>query len=131
MAHRTVPFRRFAVVSAATLAALGLGADFGASAWAKSAVRTTVSARVLRLGQSVTVTGTGGDDAARTYRLCVDQRQGGGSWRQLSCSARQFQQARARVRATRRGDLQFRTRLLVGPAGRLDRISPTVTVVVR
>jgi hypothetical protein len=124
------------VGSALTATGLVAGALLLAAgtASAKSGASVSVSSHSLRLGQSVHVTGSGGDDAARQTFLCVDQRTSATGWRQVSCSPRPYQSVSADVRASQRGAEQFRTRLLArhstgGPLV-LDRVSGAVTVVV-
>ncbi|MHA6759632.1 hypothetical protein [Streptacidiphilus sp. PAMC 29251] len=124
------------LAAAITVAGLTLGglllADGTASA--KSGVAVSVSTHSLRVGQSVRVTGTGGDDSARYSYLCVDTRAGSGGWTTVSCNPKPYQSASASVRAARRGTEQFRARLLIrrylgGPLV-LDRVSGTTTVLV-
>ena len=126
------PARRTA--AAVAVAGLALGALLlgGGTATAKSAVALTVSAHSLRVGQSVRVTGSGGDDSARYTYVCVDTRTGSGGWHAVSCSSRPYRPLTVSVRAVRRGTMRFRTRLLTRqyPGGPLrpDRVSATTTV---
>lgn len=131
------PARAVRTVRAAlTVFGLALGALLlaGGTASAKSGVAVSVSTHSLRVGQSVRVTGTGGDDAARYTYLCIDSRTGSGSWQNVSCNWQPFRPVSASVRAGRRGTEQFRTRLLArhflgGPLV-LDRVSATTSVLV-
>lgn len=125
------------VRAALTVLALALGALLLAdgTASAKSGVAVSVSTHALRLGQSVRVTGTGGDDAARLTYLCIDSKGGGsGTWLTVTCNWQPFSPVSASVRGTRRGTAQFRARLLARhyPGGPLytDRVSATTTVLV-
>ncbi|MFC1410023.1 hypothetical protein ACEZCY_25145 [Streptacidiphilus sp. N1-12] len=124
------------LAAAVTVGGLALGALLlaGGTASAKSEVMVTVSTHSLRVGQSVRVTGTGGEDSARYTYLCVDSRTGSGSWHTVSCNSVPYRPATATVRATRRGTEQFRARLLVrryvgGPLV-LDRVSAATTVLI-
>ncbi|MEY9965434.1 hypothetical protein ABIA33_003476 [Streptacidiphilus sp. MAP12-16] len=122
-----------AAVAASTLAfgALVLGAG---TASAKSGIAVTVSTHALRLGQSVHVTGTGGDDGMRLTYLCIDQKTAWSGWRTIACNWRPFQTVAVDVRATGRGSEQFRARLLgrhyVGGPLVQDRISSPTAVLV-
>ena len=122
--------------AAATVAGLALGALLlgGGTAAAKSAVTVAVSAHSLRVGQSVRVTGGGGDDSARYTYVCVDTRTGSGAWHAVSCAKQPFRPLAVSVRPGRRGTVQFRARLLKAqsPTGtrRTDRISATTSVLV-
>ncbi|MFC1416322.1 hypothetical protein [Streptacidiphilus cavernicola] len=118
-------------VTGVALGALLLG---DGTAFAKSTIGLTVSSHSLRVGQSVRVTGSGGDDSVLYTYTCVDSRVGSGSWHAVSCSSKPYRSVTVSVRATRRGTLSFRTRLLgarstTGPR-RLDRVSAPTTVVV-
>jgi hypothetical protein len=124
------------VSAALTVVGLTLGALLlaGGAASAKSGVAVAVSTHSLRVGQSIKVTGTGGDDAARLTYLCIDTRTGSGGWRVVTCNWHPYQPVTASVRAARRGAEQFRVRLLArrAPGGPLvlDRLSATTTVLV-
>jgi hypothetical protein len=128
---------RFArrTATAALTGALALGGVLTATApaFAKSDVGIAVSSQAVRLGQSVRVTATGGDDSVRYTLLCVDERIAG-HWRQLGCGARNVHVAGLTVRVTQRGTAQFRGRLLAMRFGgrrlTVDRISGTASVLV-
>jgi hypothetical protein len=126
------PARRTA--AAVAVAGLAIGALLlgGGTATAKSAVTLAVSAHSLRVGQSVRVTGSGGDDSARSTYVCVDTRTGSGGWHTVSCATRPYRPLTVSVRAVRRGTMRFRARLLTRqyPGGplRQDRVSATTTV---
>ncbi|WP_052442585.1 hypothetical protein [Streptacidiphilus neutrinimicus] len=105
------------------------------TAFAKSGAYVQVGSRVVRIGQNVQVTGTGGDDSARYTYVCLDERIGNGGWFALGCAARPWTSYGRTVRATSFGRIEFRARLLAksspNGAGRLDRVSGAVDVLVR
>ncbi|MEZ0068271.1 hypothetical protein ABIA32_004295 [Streptacidiphilus sp. MAP12-20] len=126
-------------VRTTALLALGATALSGAllpeMAYAKSGVHVSVNTQVLRIGQYVQVTASGGDDSVRYTYLCLDQRVGGSGWHALGCSALPWRSYSRTVRATARGAEQFRARLLAkryagGPTW-LDHTSDAVTVLIR
>lgn len=105
------------------------------TAFAKSGAYVQAGARVVRIGQNVRVTASGGDDAVRYTYACLDERIGNGRWFGLGCSGRPWTAYGRTVRATSFGRVTFRARLLArntphGPA-RLDRVSGSVDVLVR
>lgn len=139
--RRALRLRRLAApvaLGAVTLAlAVGAVTVVGTgTAWAKSNVSVGVSSHVVRLGQTVQVSGSGADDSVRTGYLCLDERAPGTrNWRQLACARNEFQTVRAHSRAGRRGTELFRARLMAryrrnGPLV-LDRLSPAAQVLVR
>ncbi|WP_042390965.1 hypothetical protein [Streptacidiphilus melanogenes] len=105
------------------------------TAFAKSGAYVQVGARVARIGQNVQVTGYGGDDSARYTYACLDERTGNGGWFALGCASRPWTAYQRTVRATSFGRIEFRARLLAksspNGAGRLDRVSGAVDVLVR
>lgn len=126
--------RRLGIVltcTVATASALLLGAG---TASAKSGVSLAVSTHSLRLGQSVHVSGSGGDDAVRQTFLCLDQWTPVTGWQQLTCTSASSRTVATDARASRRGTEQFRVRLLArhyagGPLV-LDRVSGAASVLV-
>jgi hypothetical protein len=130
IAHRV---RTTALLAVGAAALSGIAVP--GTAYAKSGVQVQVNTQVLRLGQNVQVTASGGDDSVRYTYLCLDQRVGGSGWQSLGCSSLPWKSYARTVRATTRGSEQFRARLLGrrAPNGPLwlDRASGAVTVLVR
>jgi hypothetical protein len=124
-----ITLRRTVATAAVAAGLVGIAAG---TASAKSDLTISVSAHTLHAGQSVKVTARGDDDAARVTYVCIDERVGAGAWRQLACSPRAGQRLVLNSRADRKGQEQFRSRLLVSRGGHLvtDRISAPTTVTV-
>jgi hypothetical protein len=116
-----------AVLAGSVLAGTG-------TAYAKSGAYVSAGSPVVRIGQNMQVTASGGDDAVRYTYLCLDERTGGSGWHVLGCNWHPWHAYSRSVRATSRGAGQFRARLLARrtPTGplRLDRVSGTITVLV-
>jgi hypothetical protein len=125
--------RRAAAAALTGTLALGGVAVAAGPASAKSEVSVATSSSSLRLGQTVRITATGGDDSVRYTVLCVDHRVGG-VWRQLGCGPNNSHRVGYAVRATQRGTQQYRARLLAMRFGgrflTVDRISGTASVLV-
>ncbi|WP_052441346.1 hypothetical protein [Streptacidiphilus anmyonensis] len=125
---------RNAALTGITAAVLSCTALSG-TAFAKSGAYVQVGARAVRIGQSVAVTAYGGDDSARYTYACLDERIGNGGWFALGCAGRPWTTYGRTVRATSFGRIEFRARLLAksspNGAGRLDRVSDAVDVLVR
>ena len=117
-----------AAVAAIAAAGLGIGAG---TASAKSVISVGARSHMVTVGRAVQLSASGDSDdfGGTPMQLCLDERVGGGSWRQLKCVP--GSSLRLSVRAPHRGELQFRAQLfaLVSKHRRaLDRTSDAVTV---
>ncbi|MGW3175822.1 hypothetical protein [Streptomyces sp. NPDC001153] len=108
-------------------------------AYAKGEVDVTAP-HTAHVGKTFTVTAHGDDDAVRYLRICLQQRSGGHTWRQVACGAVVASgteaRAAAHVKDAGRGPVDFRA-VMYGLTGPRDhhpvrqRTSDPVTVHVR
>ncbi|WP_369394578.1 hypothetical protein AB5J72_48960 [Streptomyces sp. CG1] len=123
--------KRFAVVGALGVASAALAAS---PAFAKSNISIQATPHAAHVGHVVKVHGQGGDDANQYTVLVIQERSGKpGHWGHWHAVTRSFSgDARANVKATYTGELQFRSVLYSTDKhhkhAKTDRISTPVTV---
>jgi pantoate kinase len=123
--------KRLAVVGALGVASAALAAS---PAFAKSDISIQATPHTAHVGHVVKVHGQGDDDAERYTVLVIQERSGKpGHWGHWHAVTRSFNgDARANVKATHTGELQFRSVLYSTDEhhqhAKTDRISTPVTV---
>ncbi|WP_438296191.1 hypothetical protein [Streptomyces sp. HUAS TT7] len=125
----------------AVLGALGLAAVTLAATPAFAKGNVDISAqRTTHVGETYRVTGHGDDDAAPFLRVCIEDRNSGGTWQQISCgsvvTAGTEAQNITQIKAAHTGIVEYRAVVygLTTPTDRhpvRERTSDTAAVSVR
>ncbi|MFF4948414.1 hypothetical protein ACWC2K_36810 [Streptomyces chattanoogensis] len=123
--------KRFAVIGTLGVASAALAAS---PAFAKSDISIQATPHTVHVGHVVKVHGLGGDDAEPYTTLVIQERSGKpGHWGHWQAVKRSFSgDARASIKATHTGELQFRSVLYSTDEhhqhAKKDRVSAPVTI---